>query len=148
MNYDLARAKRYCVWLLSRREQSEYELKQKLRAKGCEEDLCREALSWVKEMGFQSDERCASAKARSESKRKGNYLVKQKLESIGLDKDLVSQVLEEQPEETERIKDLCQKFEGKLVDEKAYSKALRYLVSRGFPYQASKKELDEVKSKG
>lgn len=148
MNYDLARAKRYCMWLLSRRELSEYELKQKLKGKGCDEDLCSEATKWLKETGIQSDARCAETKARLESKKKGNYSVRQKLESVGLDKELISQVISEQPEESERIRVLCQKFEGKLVDDKAYTKALRYLVSRGFPYQACKKELDSLKSRG
>lgn len=147
MEYDVGRAKRYCVWLLSRGEVSEFQLRGKLKNKKCEQSVIDETLAWVKLMGFQSDERCAKAKARVEAKKKGNRLVKQKLESIGLDRELVVSALEEQPSEVERLREICQKFEGKLIDDKGYAKAMRYLASRGFPYSECKKELDILRKK-
>lgn len=146
MTYDLQRAKRYCVWLLSRRELSEHQLIQKLKGKGCEEETISGAVSWAKEMGFQSDERCAASKSRLEAKGRGNFLVKKRMEAIGLDGELVQSALESQPPESERLRELCVKFSGKLDDEKGYNKAIRYLVSRGFSYRESKKALDSLKT--
>lgn len=80
---------RYLRWLafyyLSRRELSAYELKQKLLAKGCDNDKVNELLSEFAEKGYQSDERCAYMIVReSVRKNRGRTHIKNALKQARL----------------------------------------------------------------
>lgn len=143
---------RYLRWLafyyLSRRELSAYDLKQKLLAKGCDNDKVNELLSEFAEKGYQSDERCAYMIIReSVRKNRGRTHIKNALKQARLDlpyefDELIAQagvsVLDdERDEQVNWLKLAAQARTKKYGDTipttpKEKARQLRFLQYRGF----------------
>lgn len=122
----------YVVWLLGRREHSEQELRKRLTQRGCDTIEIDDALAYVKEHGFQSDERYASMKVRSDANRRGDRRIRATLKQKGIDKEQIEEKLATLIPETERAITAVSRFEGKPLDQKLRQKVWRFLASRGF----------------
>lgn len=143
---------RYLRWLafyyLSRRELSAYELKQKLLAKGCDNDKVNELLSEFAEKGYQSDERCAYMIIReSVRKNRGRTHIKNALKQARLDlpyefDELIAQagvsVLDDESDEQVNWLKLATQARTKKYGDtipatpKEKARQLRFLQYRGF----------------
>lgn len=127
-------ALQYAVYLLSRRDYSERELRQKLILKAYDEQDIEHALAKVQAENWQSDARFCAAFIRSRAAQGyGPRRIKQDLGQKGVADWLVSQSLEECEidwfEVAERV------FEKKRPNEwdaKAKQKMWRYMASHGF----------------
>jgi len=122
----------YLLFLLSRREYSEQELRSRLKVRACTSSEIDEALCIIKELDLQSDVRYAGAKARAEGRRKGNRSVRQVLRNKGIATDQINLELAALPPEGDRVLQAVRRFENKLLDAKLKDKVWRFLMARGF----------------
>lgn len=130
--------KKYMLWLLSRRDYSEAELREKLLSKEFTEDEVAEAVALAQKHGFQSDARYAETKTRATAGRQGNYRVKRNLLDKGISEEIADAQMETLAPEEERAIDTARRFVGKPLDDKLKQKAYRFLASRGFSGKAIK----------
>lgn len=131
-------AKQYMLWLLTRRDYSEKELRTKLTQKGYEVADIDSALTLCQDYGFQCDSRFAESKARNDSRRMGNRNITARLAMKGIDKELASAQLEALEPEEVRVKRVVEKFKGKPLDDDLRNKVWRHLSYRGFSSTAIK----------
>jgi len=139
-------AKSYALWLLSRREWSAKELRQRLKLKGYEEPDIEACLALLEQHGLQSDTRFAHSRVRSKASQLGNRRLRQDLAAKGISADLVSESLEEAGDELERARAAARRFEGKAWTPELQAKAWRFLMSRGFGSDAIRQTLKSLKA--
>jgi regulatory protein len=125
-------AKRYLVWLLSRREYAEAELRQKALLKGYERSHVDEALSFVKERGYQDDARYAGMKVRSTAARWGDRRISQALKEKRISDQVITEQLAGADSEEDRAWALVDKHLKADFSMELSAKLWRRLASRGF----------------
>ncbi|AHG79079.1 Regulatory protein recX [Mannheimia varigena USDA-ARS-USMARC-1388] len=127
-------ATNYLLYLLSKRDYSEKELRQKLEQKEYKAEEIDEAIEKAQSNNWQSDERFCSTLIRYRSMQGiGPRRLKQELKLKGIKDWLINQELENA--ETDWFKLAEQIFEKKrplVWDLKAKQKMWRFMVSRGF----------------
>lgn len=80
-----------------------------------------------------SDDRYAEMRARARAPRYGNSRLRQELTQKGIDRDTITAVLAEQPDELARCREIWLKKFGRLpADMNERAKQTRHLASRGF----------------
>lgn len=136
----------YSIFLLSRREYSEFMLREKFKEKEYLPEDIEEVMCHLKEKGYQSDERFCSNFIRSGIERKwGISKIKQKLlYEKKIDREMIESLLEEAAvdEVSPIINILNTKFKNSdLNDYKAKAKIVRHLMSRGYKYDNINKAL-------
>jgi regulatory protein len=122
----------YVLFLLSRREYSEKELRSRLKIRACTATEIDEALCFIKDLDLQSDARYAAAKARAEGRRKGDRSIRQVLRSKGIAADQITLELDALAPEAQRVLEAVRRFENKSLDVKLKGKVWRFLMARGF----------------
>ncbi|RVU33284.1 regulatory protein RecX [Rheinheimera riviphila] len=91
-----AELKKIAIDLLSRRDHSRQELKQKLLLKGGDADVIAEVIDWCTSENYQSDSRyCAMLVRAKVNKGYGPAVVSQAARENGIDRELLTQTLEE-----------------------------------------------------
>lgn len=133
---DAKRAKEKALWLISYRDHSEGELRQKL-SKDYGEEAVDAAIAKLMDLGFINDESFAQRYAESlSSKHLSERQIQQKLRLKGIDKELSSQAVENLClEEKEEIRALInKKYIRKLSDEADLRRTVAALQRRGFSY--------------
>jgi regulatory protein len=122
--------------LLVRREHSRKELERKLADRGVERELAAQALDVLERQQFQSDERFASALARSRAGAGyGPLRIRAELATHGLSRDDIEAALEAcERDWAEAARELAaRRFGGKdLGDPAKRRKAMDFLLRRGF----------------
>lgn len=123
--------------LLTRREHSRFELRQKLVKKGWSSAAVAELLDWLQAEGWQSDERFAQSFVRDKlTQGQGRLkIVAQATQQRGVARELVEAVLEQQqPDWRSRCRAAHQKKFGDSApeDRKQWAKRVRYLQQKGF----------------
>lgn len=133
---DARRAKEKALWLISYRDHSEGELRQKL-SKDYGEEAVDAAVSKLSDLGFINDESFAKRYAESlTSKHLSSRQINQKLRQKGLDRDLCSDTIEGlQLDEKEEIRALInKKYLKKLQTQDDLRRTVAALQRRGFSY--------------
>lgn len=134
-------AKSYAIFFLAKREYSQKELYTKMKQKEYPEDEIQEALEWIIENNYQSDERYAIAKTKYRANSDGNLKLKQALQEKGISESNIKTAISQIPIEKDRAIQVMEKFinnkhiEG-LPDIKMKEKIYRHLLSRGFSYDS------------
>ena len=133
------------VDLLSRREHSCHELRQKLTAKFPDADI-EAVLQYLQELNYQSDQRFAEVFARSRVQRgQGPIRIRRELQQRGVDGDLIASALEQLDTDWFALAAelLLRKFREPVSPAlsreqqfKERAKRQRYLAYRGFPADA------------
>ena len=144
---DARRAKEKALWLISYRDHSEGELRQKLR-KDYGEEAVDKAIEKLKELGLISDENFAKKYAESLShKHLSQRQIQQKLRLKGIDKELTTETVEELDlDEKQEIKALIEKkYINKLSDEAALRRTVAALQRRGFSYSDIRSVINEFR---
>jgi len=123
--------------MLSRREHSQHELLQKLSAKEFDRSEINELLEEFKEKNWQSDTRFAESYSRSRwLKGFGPIRIQLELQARGIDSS-INDVLDEQPDWTELLRDLHSKKYGRQApnDLKERAKRTRFLLHKGYSHE-------------
>lgn len=132
-------AKEIAVQLLSRRDHGEFELQQKLKLKGFDEDEIQQALDYCIGHGWMDDLRYAKSQIRQHVyKGHGKLRIQQELKMKQVADYVIEQAFDEEPQDWfELAKETAhKKFKGeKAVDQKAYVKQIRFLQYRGFDFE-------------
>ena len=142
---DARRAKEKALWLISYRDHSEGELRQKL-SKDYGEEAVDKAINRLMELGLINDESFAKKYAESLSqKHLSNRQIQQKLRLKGIDRELSSETVEGLDlDEKEEIRALInKKYIRKLSDEADLRRTVAALQRRGFSYSDIRSVLSE-----
>ena len=133
---NVRRAYNYAVSLLARRDHSEKELMEKLSHKGYT-DGAEVAIEKLRNSGYVSDERFAKLYVRElrSLKKYGKRRIEQELYRKGIDRDIISEVLDETDfDESELVTLIERKYSRYLGDEKGIQKTINSLVRMGYGY--------------
>lgn len=127
-------ALQYLVYLLSKRDYSEAELRQKLKIKAFESDEIEAAMTQVQAHNWQSDERFCSHFVHARAQQGyGPKRLKLDLRQKGIKDWLISQTLENcEVDWFEQAERLFEKKRPNSWDLKAKQKMWRYMLSRGY----------------
>ncbi len=142
---DAKRAKEKALWLISYRDHSEGELRQKLMRDFGEEAVDK-AIERLCELGLINDENFARKYAESLShKHMSQRQIEQKLRQKGLDKELTSEAVDDLDlDEKEEIRALInKKYLRKLSDEGDLRRTIAALQRRGFGYSDIRSVIEE-----
>ena len=133
---NVRRAYNYAVSLLARRDHSEKELMEKLSRKGYTEGA-EVAVEKLRNSGYVNDERFARLYVRElrSLKKYGKRRIEQELYRKGIDRDIISEVLDETDfDENELVALIERKYSRYLGDEKGIQKTINSLVRMGYGY--------------
>jgi len=132
----VAELKKTAIDLLSRRDHSRHELKQKLQLKGGEADDIAAVIDWCTAENYQSDSRyCAMLVRAKVNKGYGPAVVSQAAREQGIDRELLAQTLEELEIDwfMLALTQYQKKYAGKPVtDFQDKQKRMGFLQRRGF----------------
>lgn len=147
INYKKAVNK--CYDLLSRRDHSVKELRDKLLRTSDEKNADR-AIEKMLEMGYLDDEKYAKllVKHLAEGKKMSRYFIKQEMFKRGLSSDIISNTLEGiEIDNVSSIIDLIHtKYVNKLKAENGYEKTVQALMRKGFSYSDIKTAFEMVEN--
>ncbi len=135
-NPNLPSAYTCALGLLSRREHSRRELRDKLIARGMQPDDVESALDRLAENSYQSDSRFAELVVRSRiAQGRGVVRIQAELRQHGVADDVVRSTIDtEQPDWLALALDLCRRrFRGAPADYAERVKRANFLARRGFP---------------
>ena len=136
--------------MLSRRELSEAQVRERLARKEFPDDEVDAAVERLRQDGTLNDRRVALAAARLESavRHRGRSRVIQKLRTLGIDGDVAEAAVNEVFEEVDEGALLDRAFERRLrgqepkdLDERGRARIVRGLAAQGFRFEAIMKRL-------
>lgn len=142
---DARRAKEKALWLISYRDHSEGELRQKL-SKDYGEEAVDAAIQKLYEIRLLDDEKFAQKYADALSqKHLSQRQIVMKLRQKGIDRDLTSETVEDlNLDEKEEIRALInKKYIRKLSDDRDLRRTIAALQRRGFAYSDIKSVINE-----
>lgn len=137
----MASAFQMALVLLSSRELSEHQLRERLARRKCEPDDIDRAVSRLREDGTLNDRRVAAAVARRESgvRHRGRVRVLQKLREIGIAESIASAAVDDVYGELDEEALLDQALRRRLkgadvdaLDDKGRARIVRGLMAQGF----------------
>jgi regulatory protein len=133
-------AKSVAVKLLSRREHSALEIRDKLLKRDFEEEEIAQAISELKQGGWLSDERYAEAYIRMrQQKGFGPIRIAMELHERGVDESIVEAFIDNGEESWQQIleRQYLKKYKNRpVMDYNDKAKRVRFLQYRGFPLDA------------
>lgn len=139
-------ARESAVYLLSRRDHSIFELRQKLKVRGYESDQVEQAIRFCLDHRYLDEERFASIQIRKRiAKGCGKYRIKQELEAKGVKSEIITGLLDQADVDWYELArmTLAKKFKhNESLDQKEYAKRARFLQYRGFSTEQIQYALD------
>lgn len=138
---ELKKAQSAALKVLSYRDRSEFEIRERLDQKGFAKTTIRETVGWLTRLGYLNDERFALAWSRSRvsAKKFGEYRLRRELSAKGLATGIIEQTMQivySEVDEWDLAQSLAQKKLSQIqgVDPKSQSRRLvQYLQRKGFP---------------
>lgn len=143
---NIRRAYNCAVSLLSRRDHSKKELMRKLKEKGYSKGA-EAAVEKLANSGYVDDERFCRLYASELIRLKGygRKRVEQELYLKGVDREIISGVLDEISFDTDRLSDIIKrKYLAKMTDEKGRQKAFNALLRLGYSYSEIRDALENM----
>lgn len=138
------KAKSTALKVLERTLKTESEIREKLIAKGYDENITEETIEFLKSYNFINDESYVKLFVKEKLKSKGKNKIKFDLQQKGIDSELISKAFLEISDDVENLKakELCIKKYNILKkstddERKIKEKLFRYLVSRGYDFSLS-----------
>ena len=133
---------------LARKTHSTRELEVKLRARTDDASAAAGVVGRLKAHGYLDDRQCTETLAAARLRRgdSGRSRLQREMAARGLPRDLVNQVLDEMFPPEEELDHLRRSLERKLaaspepLDEKRLARLYNYLLGRGFPPEAVRRE--------
>lgn len=133
------RARERVLYLLKASDKTEQELVRKLKDGGYPKEAIDYAVGFVKEHRFINDEDYGKRYVEFNSSRKSEKQIQFELQRKGLDKEMIRDILKEQPvDEEAQIQAYIRKkrIDPKALDRKERSKVMASLGRKGFSYEA------------
>ncbi len=127
------------IRFLARNMRTESEIRAKLEDKGYSPEDAESAVEKLRSYGYLNDSAYAGAYVRTYGKDRGKLRLIYELGAKGIDKAIIDEALPESEEEN--AKALAEKKIKKYPEKE---KMIRYLMSRGFEYETSKRVALEV----
>lgn len=136
------RARERVLFLLKASDKTEQELVRKLKDGGYPKEAIDYAVGFLKEHRFINDENYGRRYVEYNSRRKSEKQIQYELQRKGIDKEVIREILEEQPVDEEcqieayirkKCRNLAQLEE---MDRKERSKLIAALARKGFSYEA------------
>lgn len=121
----------YCIWHLSRMDQTEKFLRDKMREKNYDSTVIDEIMCKLGESNYLNDDRYAEAfMNRTSTKALGSRVVSQKLREKGIKDEKINDLLAErgEEEEWESARELAEKKVNSFSDDLSYDTKKRRLV--------------------
>lgn len=138
----------YALFLLSIRDRTKGEIRQKMREKKYEESEIEETVRFLIQNSFLDDDRFVKNLLKSErAKSMGKFKLRQRLINLHFENETINQALSQLDSEYEKALDLAKKWKAKKPDlerQKMYEKLGRFLAGRGFEIDVVKKVLGEI----
>lgn len=132
---------------LSATRKTEKQIREYLRGKGYLDGVIDYAVEKLRGYNFLNDGEYAEAYVESVAKRKGGRLIRMELRGKGVSDAEIDAAMDGLDEEsqTQAAQALLHKYmRGKSVDVQTLQKAYRYLMSKGFDYEAAKAALSSL----
>ncbi|MBE3571454.1 MAG: regulatory protein RecX [Moorella humiferrea] len=140
----------YALYFLARRSHSEYEIREKLLAKGFTEEAVTEVLERLKAAGFLDDVRFARnwAAYRMATHPSGSRRLRQELQGRGVPSEMAAAVVADllpREEELEAARSLAERHRPRRGEnrEKYARRLARFLWQRGFDFEIVRQVLGE-----
>ncbi len=133
------------IAILSRREYSRKELREKLLQYEEDTEKVDATLDEFEKKGFLSDERFAEALCRTRSPRFGNFRLALELREAGVASEIANRAIEATAPEVERAKAVWEHRFGSAPEcDKERQRQIRFLANRGFSFDSIRRVLDDV----
>ena len=138
-------AKMRAVRIVSATNVSKRDLESRLIQKGEDPGCAKQAVGWLSEMHLLDDRSTAEAVVRScVAKGYGRNRAKQVLYEKRIPRELWEEVLEDYPDQSEKIQDFLRARLGQNQDAKQQKRAIDALLRRGHSYGAIRQALNEL----
>lgn len=145
----LPRAKLKAMDLLKRMDRTEHELQVKLQSSGFSEQMCKEAIAYVKQFNYVNDDRFAANYIHSRKTGKSKKMIQMELHRKGVDKTSIEHALSEAYEDTteedairREVRKKCRK-----LDDISFEKRMKLssaLYRKGYSYDAIQSVLNDL----
>lgn len=150
MEREIQKIKDQILNLLSYRDRSCYELKERLLKKGYQEENINQAISHLLKLGYLNDEEFASkwVKSRIKHRPRGRNLLKKELYSKGVDQEIVDKVVNNLVDDYQELEtgiSLAKKWI--ISHERDINKLKRYLYNKGFSITLINKIILSIREK-
>ena len=143
----LKRARDRAFYILKASDKTEQQLRKKLEGDGYPACVIDEVLDFLKRYHYIDDENYGRRYVEIQKNRKSRRQISCDLQQRGLSRELISQLLEEQPvEEAQQIRKFLQKkgwASGVEMEQKQRQKLYGSLLRKGFSYDAIRKVMGE-----
>ncbi len=134
------------IAILSRREHSRKELREKLLTYEEDKEKVEATLDEFEKKGFLSDERFAEALCRARSKRYGNFRLAIELREAGIASEIANRAIEALPSEVERAQEIWERrFGTPPENDKDRQRQIRFLANRGFSFDSIRRVLENAR---
>ncbi|WP_313583689.1 regulatory protein RecX [Lacrimispora sp.] len=143
------RARERVLFLLKSSDKTEQELRRKLKDGGYPNEAADYAIEFLKEHNFINDENYGRRYVEFNSERKSQRQIQYELQKKGLDKEVIQEILREQPvDEEAQIRAYVNKkrIKAEEMDFKERGKMMAALGRRGFSYDAISRVLGGIYS--
>lgn len=141
-------ARRRCLHLLEYSPRTVYQLKKRLIDDGFSPEQAEDAVAYAKSFGYVDDGNYAMEYVRTACQKKSKRQLYMQLSRRGVDSDSIEEALDAYSDEQENtVRRLAQKrFRQKPPQsDEDLMKAVRSLVSKGFPYEMAKRAVWELR---
>lgn len=131
-----------CLRLLEFKPRTVYQLQKRLSDDGYDKAQIEDAISYAKKFGYVDDSNYAMEYVRTRCNKDSQRQLYLKLSTQGVDTQLIEKALEEYADEQEKtVYHLAEKKirQKSPTTEEELIKVIRYLVTKGFPYELSKR---------
>lgn len=132
----IKRAKKRAMYLLQKKDYTEKQLYDKLKANEYPQDIIESALAYVKSFHYVDDERYAANYVRCNQDSKSILQMKMELQKKGIDREVLANVLEEEVQVSQEaviMKYLQKKhYDPDVADEGERRKVYQFLLRKGF----------------
>lgn len=130
---------------ISASQKTEREIRDFLLKKGYLSAVVEYVLEKMRSYGFVDDGSYAKAYAENAVKKKGKRLIELELKRKGISDDAIDSATDDLQGEEETAKKIAEKYmRGKVVDKINLQKTYRYLLSKGFDWEISKKAISAL----
>lgn len=143
----MKRARERVIYLLKASDKTEQELRQKLKEGYYPQEAIDYAIGFLKEYKYIDDERYGERYVEFHSERKSRRQIQYELQKKGLDKEVISDILEEHPiDEEAQILAYLEKKRKNIseLDQKERSKIMAALGRKGFSFEVVNRVLGSV----
>ena len=141
-------ARRRCLHLLEYSPRTVYQLKKRLMDDGFSAEQADDAICYAESFGYVDDGNYAMEYVRTGCQKKSMRQLYMQLSSRGVDKESIEDALEAYADEQENtVRRLAQKrlMQNPPRTEEDFLKAVKSLVSKGFPYEMAKRAVWELR---